>query len=75
MRIQKTVSTYLYLLYVTQEDIKPKRSIWMWIWTVFDIGHSLYNIRREVGYFETFNIKYLKFRYCWNKHNLLFALM
>ena len=62
MHSQKTVSTYLYSLYVTQKDTKPKRSIWMWIRNVFDIGHSLFAIRREVGHLmDIRNIQYSKF--------------
>ena len=62
MHSQKTVSTYLYPLYVTQKDTKPKRSIWMLIRTVFDIGHSLFAIRREVGHLmDIRNIQYSKF--------------
>ena len=72
MHNQKTVSTYLYLLvkkilnqslYVTQDDTKPKRIIWMWISTVFFyIGHSLFDIRREGGYLlDIRNIGHWKF--------------
>ena len=50
MHSQKTVSTYVYLLYVMLADTKPKGSIWMWIRTVHDIGHSLFDIRRKIGY-------------------------
>ena len=56
---QKTVSTYLYL-YVTQAD--TKRSIWMWMSSFFYIGHSLVDIRREVGYLlDIWSIKQSKF--------------
>ena len=62
MHSQTTVSTYLYPLYVTQKDTKPERSIWMWIRTVFDIGLSLFDIRRKVGYLlDIRNIGHSKF--------------
>ena len=62
MHSRTTVSTYLYQLYVTQKDTKPERSIWMWIRTVFDIGLSLFDIRREVGYLlDIRNIGHSKF--------------
>ena len=62
MHSQKTVSTYLYQLYVTQKDTKPKRSIWMWISTIFDFGHSLFDIRRKVRYLlDIQNIGHSKF--------------
>ena len=60
MHKQKTVSTYLYLLYVTQADTKPKRSIWMW--TVFWYWTFAIEIRGEVGYlFDIWNIEHSKF--------------
>ena len=62
MHSQMTVSTYLYQPYVTQKDTKPERSIWMWISTIFDIGHSLFDIRRKVGYLlDIQNIGHSKF--------------
>ena len=61
---QKTVSTYLYLLYVTQSDTKLKSSIWMWMWTMlcywtFAIWHSRWSWLL-IGYLNhwTFKIWY-----------------
>ena len=62
MHIQKTVSTYLYSLYITQEDTKPTaicntrryktktQYLNVNLDCFFYIGHSLFDIRREAGY-------------------------
>ena len=62
MHIQRTVSTYLFLLYVTQEDTNQKAVSECKSGQFFYIGHSLFNIRREVGYLlDIQNIGHSKF--------------
>ena len=62
MHIQWTVSTYLYLLYVTQEDTNQNAVSACKSGQFFYIGHSLFDIRRKVGYLlDIQNIGHSKF--------------
>ena len=84
MHRQKTVSTYLYPLYVPQ-DTKPTvicntrryktKTQYLNVnldCLIWHIGHSLFDIHREVGYLlDVRNIGHSK---CRNKHILPFAL-
>ena len=67
MHIQRTVSTDWFLLYVTQEDTNQKAvsECESGQFLIFDIRYLTFPVKL-VTYliFETFNIKYLKFRYC-----------
>ena len=68
MHIRNTVSTYLYFLYVRQEDTKPiaicntkryktkTQYLNVNLDCFFYIGHSLFDIRREVGYLLDFRM-------------------
>ena len=56
MHIQRTVSTYLYLLYLTQTKTQY---LHVNLDSFSDIGHSLFAIRREVGHLmDIRNIQY-----------------
>ena len=62
MLSQKTVSTHVYLLYVMLTDTKPNAVSECESELFFDIGHSLFDIRRDAGYLmDIRNIQYSKF--------------